>query len=302
MTERKQRPALAAILSFVALAAIGVQSARADAPVQPVNDQRILSIGGDITEILYALGVKDRIVAIDTTSQYPPDALKEKKNVGYMRALSPEGVLAAGPTLVIASDQAGPPEVIKALKESAVTYVEIKSDYTLQGIVSKVREIARVTGTESNAEKIAESIESEIRLLNAATEKPVKTQKALFVLSVQNGRALVAGQHTAADAVLQLAGAENAATGLEGFKPLTDEALVELAPDVIVTMRGHQPGGTEQVKELAGVKATPAGQAKRFIEMDGLSLLAFGPRTPTAARELHKKIYGGETRQGRLVP
>lgn len=301
MIERKLGPIGALILTFAALLAMMAGTARADEQAQGVNTQRILSIGGDITEILYALGVQDRIVAIDTTSQYPPEALKEKKNVGYMRALSPEGVLAAGPTVVIASEQAGPPEVIKTLKNSAVSYIEIKSDYTLPAIVEKVRAIAKVTGTEANAEKIVESIESEIRLLDAARQKPVKTQKALFVLSVQNGRAMVAGQHTAADSVLKLAGAQNAAAGVDGFKPLTDEALLELAPDVIITMRGHQPGGADKIGELAGVKASPAGRAGRFIEMDGLSLLAFGPRTPIAARNLFEKIYAGETRQGRLA-
>lgn len=301
MIERKMGPVVALILSFVALATMTGGTVQAERPAEPVNSQRILSIGGDVTEILYALGVQDRIVAIDTTSQYPSKALKEKKNVGYMRALSPEGVLATGPSVVIASEQAGPPEVIKTLKNSAVTYIEIHSDYTLPGIAEKVRAIARVTGTEGNAERIVDSIESEIRLLEAAKKKPVKTQKALFVLSVQNGRTMVAGQHTAADAVLRLAGAENAASELEGFKPLTDEALVELAPDVIVTMRGHQPGSSAEIVRLPGVKSSPAGRSGRIIQMDGLSLLAFGPRTPTAARELFEKIYAGETRQGRLA-
>ena len=72
---------------------------------------RVLSIGGDITEILYALGKQDAIVAVDATSQYPDSALKDKKNVGYMRALSTEGVLSINPTLIFASEGAGPPPV-----------------------------------------------------------------------------------------------------------------------------------------------------------------------------------------------
>mgnify|MGYP002397398202 FL=1 len=87
--------------------------------------QRIVSVGGDVTEIIFALGLGDRVVAVDTTSQYPPDAVKEKKSVGYMRALSTEGVLSVAPTLIVASADAGPPEVVAALKGSTVPFVAV---------------------------------------------------------------------------------------------------------------------------------------------------------------------------------
>ena len=64
-------------------------------PIEVTDASRIVSIGGAVTEILYALGLDKNIVAIDTTSLYPPQALQEKPNVGYMRQLSPEGVLGA---------------------------------------------------------------------------------------------------------------------------------------------------------------------------------------------------------------
>src|SRR5262245_16400055 len=77
---------------------------------------RIVSIGGAVTEILYALGAEQRVVAVDTTSLYPERALKEKPNVGYMRALSAEGVLGLNPSLILASEGSGPKETIAVLK------------------------------------------------------------------------------------------------------------------------------------------------------------------------------------------
>ena len=70
---------------------------------------RILTIGGDVTEIVYALGAQARLVGVDSTSQFPAEALRDKKSVGYMRALSSEGVISVNATLVLASDARGRP-------------------------------------------------------------------------------------------------------------------------------------------------------------------------------------------------
>ena len=85
---------------------------RAAATSSVKDASRIVSIGGAVTEILYALGLKDRVVAVDATSLYPDEALKQKPSVGYFRALSAEGVLGLNPSLVLAIDGAGPKETV----------------------------------------------------------------------------------------------------------------------------------------------------------------------------------------------
>src|SRR5687768_12826893 len=86
--------------------------------------KRIVALGGTVTEILYALGAGDRIVARDSTSSYPADALL-KPDVGYMRALSSEGILSQKPDLILSEDGAGPADVIGILKASEVPMVTI---------------------------------------------------------------------------------------------------------------------------------------------------------------------------------
>ena len=113
--------------------------------VEVVDTSKILSIGGDITEILYALGLGSRIVAVDSTSQFPADALKQKGNVGYMRALSTEGVLSVGASLIIASERSGPTEVVKALKQTAIPYVEVHDGLSPEGVIEKVRFVAQTS-------------------------------------------------------------------------------------------------------------------------------------------------------------
>lgn len=87
------------------------------------DPSRIVSIGGAITEILYALGFEDRIAGVDATSLYPPAALREKPDVGYMRQLSPEGVLGLHPSLVLAVQGSGPKETMDVLEAAKVPLV-----------------------------------------------------------------------------------------------------------------------------------------------------------------------------------
>lgn len=262
--------------------------------VKVSDTSRILSIGGDVTEILYALGAAGRIVGVDTTSQFPPEALKEKASVGYMRALSSEGVISVGATVVLASAGSGPPEVVKTLKATSVPYVEVSDDHSPEGIAGKVRLIAKVVGAEAEGEKLAQKVADGFRSLADARAKIGRPVRALFVLAVQNGRVMAGGQNTSADAILHLAGAENVASGMTGFRPLPDEAIVALAPEVIVAMRrssdndGHD---LSQLTTLKGILSTPAGAAKRIFVVDGLYTLGFGPRAPAAARDLMAKFY-----------
>ncbi len=268
--------------------------------VQIADASRILAVGGDITEIIYALGADARLVGVDATSQFPPTALQEKKNVGYMRALSTEGVISVGATLIIASERAGPPEVVKALKTTSVAYVEVPDQYSPLGIAAKVRLVARAVGAEAEGEKVVSQVEADFKALADGTRRIKQPVKAMFVLGVQNGRVSVAGQGTAAHAILELAGAKNVADAMSGYKPLTDEAMIELAPEVILNMRRSSDKDNHdvtQLLEMKGVQMTPAGAAKRVIQMDALYLLGFGPRAPHAARDLMRQIYpelGGE--------
>jgi iron complex transport system substrate-binding protein len=304
MTARTLRATAFVLIGAITMSNLAPAGARAEVAIKDASGRdvkiadtsRIVAIGGDVTEILYALKADAKIAAVDSTSQFPVQALKEKPNVGYMRALSAEGVLSANPTVIVASKDAGPPDVVKALKASAVPYEEVPDDRTPEGAAAKVRFVASLVGAESAGENLAKSLEQDFAALAQDRAKITKPVRAIFVLTVQNGRATVAGGHTSADAVIKLAGAENAAGGIEGYKPLVEEAATELAPDAIVTMRYSSSTFTsDQILSVKGLQASPAGQNKRVIEMDGLYLLSFGPRSAHAARDLMAALYPGLT-------
>lgn len=256
--------------------------------------RRIVSIGGAVTEILYRLGHDAEIVGVDTTSLHPAEALKTKANVGYVRALGAEGILSLNPSLVLASEGAGPPDAIRLIEQAGVPIIRVPDEPSPHGIVKRVEIIAGAVGaTDAGAALVAE-LDGRFKRLAEARAKITRPTKALFVLSVQNGRPLVGGQGTTADAMLNLAGATNVAASLSGWKPLSDEGLIVAAPEAIVMM-GHGPGGdAPDVFSFPAFAATPAANGRRQIVMDSLYLLGFGPRTPDAAHDLMAALHSGQ--------
>lgn len=272
-----------------------VPEAFAEAGKAGGEPQQIVSIGGDITEIIYALGKGDSIVAVDTTSHHPKDAVATKKSVGYMRALSTEGVLSTNPDLIIASGNAGPPEVVAALKASSVPMIEIQTEESPEGVARKIGIVAEALGVKAAGDKLARQVRDEFEAVAAKRAKVTKPVKALFILANQGGRIIAAGEKTSAEAMFVLAGAENAVKGIDGYKPLNDEAAVTAAPDVIVVMlRSDGANAGQMARDIAAMKglgSTPAAKAGRIIEVDGSYVLQFGPRAASAAADLMGRFY-----------
>jgi iron complex transport system substrate-binding protein len=285
-------------LALALLAAMGtVPAAAQKAPnpapsnAAPSKSERIVSLGGDATEILYALGLQDEIVAVDTTSLSPPQALKEKPNVGYMRALSAEGVLSTGATTIVANAQAGPPEVVNALKSANLRFLALPGNESPHNVAEKVLIIGKAFGREEQAKALAARIEAGLKRVDERRKHIKKPVRAIFVLGINNGRATVGGAGTTADTMMQLAGATNAAD-FKGYRPLTSEALLSIAPEVVITMRRHGASDNQTLlNSLPGYKESPAGKNGRLIEMDAHYLLGFGPRTHEAALDLMSKLY-----------
>ncbi|MCG8434334.1 MAG: ABC transporter substrate-binding protein, partial [Gammaproteobacteria bacterium] len=101
------------------------------------KSNRIVSVGGAVTEIIYALGEEERLVGVDSTSLYPPVA-QQLPSVGYIRTLPAEGILSLEPGMLIADGGAGPPEVIKQLESAGLPILQLADDPTLAGALNKI--------------------------------------------------------------------------------------------------------------------------------------------------------------------
>ena len=283
----------ATVLSLCLGLAFAVSVNRLHAKAGSEEQADVLSIGGSVTEIVVALGQQHRLKARDTTSVYPED-ITALPDVGYMRALSSEGILSVAPGLILSEEGAGPPEALDVIRGADISFVEIPSAVDGDGIAAKIMAVAKVLNVPERGETLA----AEVRESLAAAEKQAKTasdnaHRVMFVLSAQDGRIVAAGQDTEADAIIRMAGGINAVTDVSGYKQLSDEAIGLASPDVVLMMdrRGNHAISDEALLELPAMRLTPAAKTRSIIRMNGLLLLGFGPRTAEAVAELHRQLY-----------
>lgn len=261
-----------------------------------VAQDRVLAIGGSVTETVFALGQGDRLVARDSTSSYPVQA-QALPDVGYMRALSAEGVLSVAPDLILAEDGAGPPETIALLAQAGIPMRTVPQGFDAGGLPAKITAIAAALGVPEAVAPVLAGLEADLARLAEARAGIDRPRRVMFILSAQGGRIMAAGQDNGADAMIRLAGAENAVQGFTGYKPLTDEAINVANPDAIVMMtrgaaRSDHDAPDAELLAMPAISTTAAARAGAVIRMDGLYLLGFGPRTGQAALDLHRAIYG----------
>ena len=277
---------------FGALIALSVSAQQSSDAPNPHAD--VLSIGGSVTEIVVALGQQHRLKARDTTSSYPPD-VTNLPDVGYMRALSPEGVLSVGPSLILSEEGAGPVEALDVIRAADVDYVEIPDALTPEGILQKIEIIGDALDVPDRADELAATVEAALSAaLSDADRSEADKKRVLFVLSTQGGKINASGTGTAADAIIQMAGGVNAITDYPGYKQLTDEAVGLAAPDVILMMdRGGDHGAADdELFDMPAIRLTPAAETRSVVRMDGLLMLGFGPRTADAVTMLNDALYG----------
>lgn len=276
---------------LVALVAVlPAPGALADGPA------RVLALGGSVTEIVYALGQQDRLVARDTTSTFPPEA-EALPDVGYLRALSPEGVLSVAPDLVLALEGSGPPETMQVLRAAGLEIVTIPEGYDAAAVARKIKSVAEALGVPERGALLAAQVEDSLAQAAAAarTETP---PKVLFVLPLHGGRIMASGSGTAADSIIRLAGGVNAMEGFEGYRQVGDEAVLNADPDVILMME-RAPGHSVSDADLRAhpiLGKTRAGAAGNVVRLPGLLLLGFGPRTTQAIDALSRAFRHAEAR------
>lgn len=255
--------------------------------------ERVISLGGDVTEIVYALNAGQQLVAKDSTSTWPAAAQK-LPDVGYLRQLNAEGILSLRPQLVLASAQlvlasaqAQPSLVLQKVQDSKVTVVNVPGGDNLAAIDNKIAVIAKALGKTPAGDVLRQQVKQRIA---AIPSRPI-AKRVLFILSHGGMNTMVAGQHTAADGAIRAAGLQNAMQGFDHYRAMSQEDVAASQADLVVIsadgLKGM--GGESGLWKLPGLAQTPAGRHKQLLAIDDMALLGFGPRTPQALLELRKK-------------
>lgn len=245
---------------------------------------KIVSLNGAITETIAALGKGDNIVGRDVTSTFPKNL--KAKDLGHVRSLTIEPILEVSPNLILASNKDVNPDLNTKIKASKIKTQFINQSYSVAGAKKLIKDVADAIGAE-NYNALQENITKDIAKLTPIDKKP----KVLFIYA-RGQMLMVAGTNTPMEALINIAGGENAITEFENFKPLTPESLIEINPDAILMFNSglKSAGGIDAMLQVSGILQTQAGKNKRILTMDGGLISNFGPRIGKAALELNKLL------------
>lgn len=271
----------------------------ADGVETPIIDvSRIVSLNGDLTEIIFELGLGDNVVGVDVTTTYPPEAAAlndQGETVGFAQQLTAEAVLRFEPTLVVGDTQVAPPEAIEQLRGAGIPVVILETQTTLDGVKTKIDQVAEILGVPDEGEALAERVMGEIDAARDLAANDDSDPLVAFVYVRGPEVVFLFGAGMATQAMIEGAGAIDAGVeaGVFGPAPLTPEALVAAAPDVIVLPEAglEALGGIEAFLALPGVADTPAAQNEAFLVYDEAYFFNLGPRTGRALDDFVRDLY-----------
>jgi len=264
--------------------------------VEITDVSRIVPLWGNLAEIVFALGLGDNVVARDVTATFPEAAHLPKVTQGH--DVSAETVLNQRPTLVLAAPDTGPPEALDAIRKAGVPVLVIKEPNSIEDVRTRIETLADALGVHDSGVELGERTMAEIAEVQQAIPTDVPPPRVAFLyMRGQAGVYLIAGPDSGADSMIEAAGGIDAGTEMgltRPFTPLTSEALVKAAPEVILmTTTGlASVGGIDGLREIPGIAQTPAGVSKRVVTMEDGLLYSFGSRTPEALADLIELIHG----------
>jgi len=264
--------------------------------VHAVDTTRIVSVGGSATEMVFALGLGDSIVAVDVSSVYPPQKVGPLPKVGYVRGLSAEGILAMRPTVIVGSDEIGPPPVKAQLLASGVPVVIVPSPQSLAEIGEALAQLGTDLGLGEKgamtAQRYAADVETLGKMIGATNAKRIAF---LLQAPAEGGSARVAGANTRGHALIEMIGGTNVFAELSGYSSAPGESIVSAQPEIILI--GQAQGlsdGVSSPVDFPAFAATPAAQNDHIHMVDLGQYLSFGPRQPRMAAQLATKLHASD--------
>jgi len=259
------------------------------------QDNKIVCVGGTITEIVVALGFEDQIVGIDQTSTFP-ESIKTKPSVGYRNSIQAEGILSLKPTVIIYQKGYLKLDVERQLNQISLKHLGIAEEHSVSQAKETIMQIASLLNVESKGAALIKQLDVDEERLKAylKANKMDQIAKVLFIYARGAGNLMVSGENTFAESIINLAGGELAIENIEGFKPIDYETVLTAKPTHLLYFKtGLQSfGGVDAVLKHPIFSKTPTGQnTTGIISMDGLYLSGFGPRVNQAALDLAKMLY-----------
>ncbi|MDT0306231.1 ABC transporter substrate-binding protein [Streptomyces sp. DSM 44917] len=267
------------------------------AEVRIAAADRIVPLSGSLSEIVFTLGLGERVVARDVSATFEQAADLPLVTRGH--DVSAEGVLSLRPDVVLAESTTGPAEAVDQIRAAGVPLVVFDPALALEDVEGRIAAVAGALGVPAAGEELNARTAERIAAVRAGLpEAGDRPRVAFLYLRGTASVYLMGGPESGATSLIEAAGGVDAGveSGLEGdFTPLTSEALVAAAPDVILVMRRglDSVGGVDGLLEIPGIAQTPAGAERRVASIEDGMLLTYGPRTDLVLASLARQIHGG---------
>jgi len=249
------------------------------------SEERIVTIGGVITEIVFALEAGKQVIAVDQSSTIP-SSVTNLPQVGYIRSISSEGILSVMPTLIITSSEIGPLNTVNQLKQSGVEMKILDSPQNYNDIINLVGKISKILNVEENGKKIIKKLSKDFDLIQQKLLNQKQLTKIIFFMDAGNsGSYNAAGNNTKANYLIELIGGINCYKDIfNRYSKITSESIINMNPDVILiagmSKKSVLRNDIISKKEFNSIKAVKNEQV-HFIDLG--YFLTFGTNISNSA-------------------
>ncbi|MEU3344470.1 ABC transporter substrate-binding protein [Streptomyces sp. NPDC006700] len=262
--------------------------------------RRIVPLSGSLSEIVFTLGLGDRVVARDITATFQQAA--KLPVVTRNHDVSAESVLSLAPDLVLAETTSGPVEAMDQIRAAGVPVLVVKPAAGLADVGTRIQAVAGALGVPAEGRELTTRSEDRIDAVREAIPAHADHPRVAFLyLRGSASVYLIGGARSGATSLIEAAGGVDAGadSGLtKDFTAITTEALAKAAPDAILVMsKGLESvGGLDGLVKIPGIAQTPAGMERRVVSVEDGVLLNYGPRTDQVLRSIVDQLYAGGAR------
>jgi iron complex transport system substrate-binding protein len=259
------------------------------------SPQRIVSLSPNLTEIVFALGLGDKVVGVSNNCDWPPEA-KTKPKVGTFWQPNTEAIIAAKPDLVICESFDQQRTVAETLKRAGLNVFSLRVE-SIEELFPAISQIGLYADCTDKAKHLAEDIRGRLGQISDRTSSSRKV-KVLWIVQPEPVR--VAGVKTFINEIIEIAGGKNAISPTKDQYPqVGTEDIISCGAEVIIqsAMGSENIAGQQRAAEESWGKFPnlPAVKNKRIYVIDPDTVLRLGPRLPqgvqTVAKLLHPELF-----------
>lgn len=250
------------------------------------DEQRLITAGGTVTEIVFEMGLGEQVIAVDQSSTYPAKAQK-LPSVGYYRDLAAEGILSQQPDRLLLLEGSGRQAVLEQLQRTGVQMKVYKKPHSVTDLTELVTELGDDLNRQREAQQLNERINADMQLLQKL-DSGKNPMRGMLILSAGQRGVVIAGKGTMAELMFDYAGVKNLGSTHNGYKPVNLEALIIQEPEFMVVPSHviYSLGGKKAFCDLPLIRELPVAKNCRVLVMDGLLAMGMTPRVAKGIKQL----------------